>query len=160
MKKASLILLAAVLILLVACGFPTLAEEPVDELDEWTVLFYFCGSDLESNHSYATDNLKEIASVSYLTNYLPVFAEEYGVDIGQLPEPGAVNILIETGGAKEWHTQDLEMDRGMDVDVGALQRWRHNYYPIDYWDWDDEPCDGFELLETLRAKEETSHAEA
>ena len=36
---------------------PAQAEE-TDEMDEWTVLFYICGSDLESKHSCATGNLE------------------------------------------------------------------------------------------------------
>ena len=32
---------------------------------EWTVLFYMCGSDLESKYSYATQNLAEIKGVKY-----------------------------------------------------------------------------------------------
>ncbi len=62
----------------------TVTETPIDD---WTVLIYMCGSDLESkytsgNQGLATGDLKEIASVS-----------------GQ---PDGVNIVVEAGGASAW----------------------------------------------------------
>ena len=30
---------------------------------EWTIMFYMCGSDLESKYGYATGNLQEIAEM-------------------------------------------------------------------------------------------------
>lgn len=35
--------------------------EPEEEADEWTVMFYFCGSDLELKYIYATENLREVS---------------------------------------------------------------------------------------------------
>ena len=63
-------------------------------------MFYLCGTDLESEGSSATRNLKAIAETD------PV------------PE---VNLVIETGGAKEWHSQEL----GMDPDPAKLERWSY-----------------------------------
>ena len=50
--------------------------------------------------------------------------DEYDLQIidDVLPDQ-PVNVLMETGGAREWHAQEL----GMDVDPGSLQRWR--FYP-------------------------------
>ncbi|MCR5505678.1 MAG: Ig-like domain-containing protein [Bacilli bacterium] len=53
-------------------------------LDEWTILMYVCGADLESGSGLATSDLKEIASVS-----------------GQ---PDDVNIVVEAGGASSWNS--------------------------------------------------------
>lgn len=58
---------------------------PIKELDEYTVLIYMCGSDLESDGSYATKDLEEIALVT-----------------GQ---PDNVNIVIEAGGARSWNSK-------------------------------------------------------
>ena len=54
------------------------------QMDEWTILIYMCGADLESQHGLATSDLKEIASVS-----------------GQ---PEDVNIVIQAGGASSWRS--------------------------------------------------------
>ena len=59
----------------------------VDNLDEWTILMYVCGANLESDYASdddgcATDDLREIASVS-----------------GQ---PSDVNIVVQAGGASKW----------------------------------------------------------
>ncbi len=66
--------------------------------DDFTVLIYMCGADLESNSSQrlATSDLTEILSVA-----------------GQ---PDDVNIVIETGGASSWAS-----DYG--VDASKLERW-------------------------------------
>ncbi len=48
---------------------------------DWTVMMYFCGSDLESAWGLASENLAELCSVSV---------------------PSNVNVLIETGGASSW----------------------------------------------------------
>lgn len=52
------------------------------QLDDWTILLYMCGSDLESDGGYATKDLNEIKSVS-----------------GQ---PSDVNFVVETGGSNSW----------------------------------------------------------
>ena len=48
------------------------------ELPEWTVMFYFCGSDLESRYGYATENLKEIGNVRYPDSLMPYFSVKEG----------------------------------------------------------------------------------
>ncbi len=68
----------------------------------WTVLIYLCGADLESKGAAATYNLKEIAATA--------------------PKAG-VNVIIETGGAKEWHAKD---EVGIDIPTDKLARWRFN----------------------------------
>ena len=55
--------------------------------DAWTILLYLCGADLESDNSFATSDLNEIKSVA-----------------GQ---PEDVNFVIQTGGAKTWHTSGI-----------------------------------------------------
>ena len=90
--------------------FPALAE-PGEDTAEWTVMFYLCGSDLESRHGFATGNLEEIAgcvpysSLSKIVSDYPenILSEE------QLAHM-RVNVVVETGGSREWHTKDLGME--------------------------------------------------
>lgn len=53
--------------------------------DAYTIFMYICGSDLESDNSLATEDIKEILSVNN--------------------QPDDVNIIIETGGAKKWNSK-------------------------------------------------------
>ena len=54
--------------------------------DSWVVYIYMCGSDLETESSCASDNLQELMKV-------------------KLPEN--VKFVVQTGGAKEWHTEGI-----------------------------------------------------
>ena len=79
---------------LTACG-----DEPLDVPDgaadgSWAVYWYLCGSDLESEGGFATDDLSELLEV-------------------ELPEN--VTVVIETGGAAEWWNET--------VDASVLQRY-------------------------------------
>ena len=146
MKRIRFIVLAAVLLCalaLIAC--PALAE-PDDEPAEWTVLFYFCGSDLESRHSLATGNLQEFTKLYYPFNALSIFIHdaENRLDADMLKPSGKVRLLVQTGGSREWHAQAL----GMDVDPAALQRWRYRMYGVDE-QVTSAVYNGFELVETL-----------
>ena len=112
--KKHVILMAALLLALLS-AIPALAEAADPALSDWTVMFYFCGSDLESGHSYASYNLAEI---SYCLTYDTVKSARTGApDVA--PDTEAVNVVIQTGGSKEWHAQEL----GMNVRRDALQRW-------------------------------------
>ena len=145
MKDKLWIALALLAILLLAIGgVSALAEDAAGDVDDWTVLCYFCGSDLESKYSYATGNLEEIRRVSYPETILSGLTKDDGTEAFELTEPGKVNILIETGGAREWHADKL----GLDIDAGALQRWCYGYYSKAEQDTDGL-SDGYELLETL-----------
>lgn len=94
-------------------------NEAVTVEDAWTVLIYMCGSDLESRFSYATGNLEEIAGIRRPRKILD--KEVYEAAGQQIVEPRAVNVLIATGGTKEWHTQEL----GMEIQTDCLQYWRY-----------------------------------
>lgn len=99
--KSKFTLLFLLICLLLAAMLPLQAQASEGEdMAEWTVMFYLCGTDLESNSAMATFNLKAIAKTR------PV------------PE---VNMIVETGGAREWHAQEL----GMDVDPTKLERWSY-----------------------------------
>ena len=142
MRKILLCLTAALCLaaLLIA---PAAAEAEAEEGQaEWTVLFYMCGSDLESKYGYATGNLKEIASCVYPRDDVKNLLLDDSDELSQVlayPDPGKVNVLIETGGCREWHAQEL----GMDISNSALQRWRYECYT------NDDIPDGFFLEETL-----------
>lgn len=70
------------------------------QVDDYTILIYICGSDLESDYnkstktyaSLATENITEILSVAN--------------------KPAGVNIVLETGGASAWNTKyGVESDK-------------------------------------------------
>ncbi len=74
---------------------PEITETPVSEDGgDWAIYWYLCGSDLESNGGFATTDLGELTAV---------------------PLPEGVRVVIETGGANEWHNEL--------VDASKLQRW-------------------------------------
>ncbi|WP_294377390.1 clostripain-related cysteine peptidase [uncultured Clostridium sp.] len=60
------------------------------EEDTWTIFIYLCGSDLESESMAATYNLEEIKQ-AYLGDN--------------------INVIIETGGASQWYTSEIENDK-------------------------------------------------
>lgn len=61
-------------------------------LDQWTILFYICGADLESGYyGLASLDIEEMLSVS-----------------GQ---PDDVNIVIETGGSHYWHKYGIQSNK-------------------------------------------------
>ena len=107
-----------------------------EEQDEWTVLLYLCGSDLESKYGYASENLREIADCHFPHNEMGSIVRAYGDEASDEAIPGRVNVLIETGGCGEWHTQSL----GMNISPKRLNRW--SYRPGE----GDEPG-SFTLLE-------------
>ncbi len=125
--------------------FPAPAYAQAGETADWTVMFYFCGTDLESKYSYATENLSEIMECSWPENYLPSIAANYGVtlDLDSFNAAGTVNVLIETGGCTEWHAGSL----GMDIPVDRLARWVYECYPGGKFG--GEKPDGFRLVQEL-----------
>ena len=109
------------LILCLALLFGSAAAEESGKA-QWTVMFYLCGSDLESVHSFATGNLEEISHCGefvYFDYSAPPGSAgtDDGLTLIERPH-GDVQIVIETGGSKVWHAQSL----GMRVDSGYLQR--------------------------------------
>lgn len=99
-KKLLLFLLALTTILaLTACGegesvssenspTPTSVQN-VSTSTEWAVYWYLCGSDLETNHASATNDLAEMMEV-------------------ELPEN--VKVVIQTGGASVWQNDVISAD--------------------------------------------------
>ena len=134
-------LLALVCLALLACAPAAIAETAEEDMTEWTVMFYMCGSDLESKYSYATGNLEEIASCSYPHSRISDIMKDYAdlMDRTRIPYPGSVNVLIETGGCKQWHARHL----GMDISTNALQRWHFDGYK------NNDAPDGFSLEQSL-----------
>lgn len=74
--------------------------------DVYTILLYVCGSDLESNNSFATTDLKEI------------------VDAGDLPDD--VNVVVETGGSQSWSSSSKSITGDASKIPTALTRWKIN----------------------------------
>ncbi|MBR2686086.1 MAG: hypothetical protein IKE59_08605, partial [Erysipelotrichaceae bacterium] len=85
---------------LLVTGCSGSSEQPVSSSDqnkainsrnksEWTIMFYLCGTDLETIYGYATDNINEILKA----------------EMGD-----KVNFLIETGGTDTWWTDEIASD--------------------------------------------------
>lgn len=64
-------------------------ENEIDVDSTWTIFIYMCGSNLETKNSAATKNMLEMVSKEL---------------------PDGVNIIIEAGGSKTWHTDGIEND--------------------------------------------------
>lgn len=112
-KYLALLLAGAMTLSLTACGgedvedvsadvttdttADTVTETTALEDGSWSIYWYLCGSDLESNGGFATSDLSELMEV-------------------ELPEN--VNVVIETGGSAVWQN-DL-------MDAEKLQRWLYN----------------------------------
>ena len=97
---------------------------------EWTVMFYMCGSDLESRYGYASENLKEIARCTpfFSSSEHELLPGDWDL-VDETDQCGldGVNIVLETGGCREWHVEELEMN----IDTSVLQRWHFEYNPSD-----------------------------
>ena len=127
MKKAGIILLL-ILLSAVLC-FSTAEEEApaqateTPEEAEWTIIIYMCGSDLESKYSYATGNLEEIGRCERPYASSVQLAKAYGYEVSpdMLPEKEKINVVIETGGCRNWHAQRI----GLDISNRKIQRWSY-----------------------------------
>ncbi|MBR2760468.1 MAG: hypothetical protein IKD66_04775 [Solobacterium sp.] len=127
------------------------SEQPVSSSDqnkaispgnksEWTIMFYLCGTDLESINGYASDNIYEILNA----------------EMGD-----KVNFLIETGGTDTWwsdeissdelqrfHVKDHKLHEDMSLDLASMgepstlssfirwgtENWPAEKYMIILWD--------------------------
>lgn len=94
------------------------------KLDDYTIMLYMCGSDLESGATYddngnllgyyesngraMSNNIDEILSIAGQERYADVDTSQIGDNI---------NIIIETGGAKRWYGGYPGMDQT------KVQRW-------------------------------------
>lgn len=98
-KYLSVFLILTMLLTLAACGTdgsessgnsptPT-SGQSVSTDTEWVVYWYLCGSDLETNHAAATNDLAELMSV-------------------ELPEN--VKVVIQTGGSTAWQNDFVSAD--------------------------------------------------
>jgi hypothetical protein len=72
------------------------------------VMFYLDGTDLETDGSSATNNLREILET----------------------DPNEkVNLIVQTGGTKEWHCDDL----GVEISPDKLQRFARTLTGLSLW---------------------------
>ena len=67
----------------------TPSAKTVKKNDTWTVLVYMCGSNLESQAGYASDNIKEMQKASI---------------------PENVHFVMETGGSNQWQNEVISPD--------------------------------------------------
>lgn len=92
MRKRFLVSLVLA-VLLVQAAVPALSTGAPST---FTVMVYLCGTDLETDDGSASDDLIEMM-------------------LAEIPADGPVNVLIETGGAKEWWVED--------INPGLNERW-------------------------------------
>lgn len=107
MKKIAAIILAAVMIFTVSSCYKVLetvadmpnqmlkmelsdSEDVNTDKTDWAIYWYLCGSDLETDAGLATEELFEMV-------------------LSELPEN--VRVVIETGGAEQWHNDIIDPDK-------------------------------------------------
>lgn len=120
-KPIALLALLALMIVPTALAGAT---ELAGAADDWTVLIYMCGSDLESKDGMASYNLSEIAKATPVTpEMLNMFGSLYITEVDSANyAQGKVNVLIETGGCGQWHARDV----GLDIATDRLQRYEYD----------------------------------
>ncbi|MBQ8306537.1 MAG: hypothetical protein IJX90_10025 [Blautia sp.] len=132
-----LAILTWALVLMLVFSVPA-EEQGTDDMAEWTVMMYFCGSDLESVHGMATYNLEEMSKIHPDMTREEFIRLVYEEDIETPYYFDRVNVVFETGGCKEWHAKDT---LGLDISTEKLQRWR--FSPVE----EDSGENPFTLLE-------------
>ena len=82
---------------------PEYSGEPMGEEGTWTILVYICGSDLESDNGAAMADISEIAEAS---------------------ESEDVKFVVQTGGAQQWSSNEIDADRCQRylIEGGGLSR--------------------------------------
>ena len=118
MKKVMVVFLAV----LCLSVFAAYAEEGAEaDLPEWTVMFYMCGSDLESRYEYATHNMNEIVHTHAR------YATEEG-KLETLPKK-EVQVVLQTGGCRTWHNNENgNHTTDAEIQTDRLQRWSYDPY--------------------------------
>ena len=121
MKKAVIRVLMMTAVLLLS-AVPVSAEQTSSEDKAmWTVMIYFCGSDLESLHGMATYNLKEMTEIHPVVPVEELLNSTYDLDMAVPSVFNDVNVVFETGGSEEWHAKE---EVGIDISTETLQRWQ------------------------------------
>ena len=146
MKKIVIALLA-MLIMAAAVSYTAAEEVPAEtgdpEIAEWTVMFYLCGSDLESKYGFASGTLQEISEVDYPDYMAFMYAntlEESRLLVQERKPADKVNVLIETGGSRRWHAGD-------EYTPDKIQRWQYDC--ISFYDDPTGEQNQIRLLESL-----------
>ncbi|MDD3336355.1 MAG: clostripain-related cysteine peptidase [Eubacteriales bacterium] len=124
MKKKCLLSLCLAIMLLL--GSVTAMAEKTDDLAEWTVMLYLCGTDLETANMAATVNLGEIVDTTTNKN---------------------VNFVFQTGGTETWHT--LEVFDELEIKSDRLQRF--SYADECFRLMDEQPLANMASAETLES---------
>lgn len=86
-----------------SCNYQQLDKKNVINIKPYTVMVYMNGSDLESEYQAGTSDLHEMMKIGSNQN---------------------LNIVIETGGTKRWHT--------LKIDESQNQRWKVNRYNLEH----------------------------
>ena len=133
-KTTILFILIAMAFLMNGASVSAAGETAVPDAD-WTVLIYLCGSDLETRDGMASYNLHEIMSCEQ-PSYTTKLNEETHVFERTELEP-EVNVVVETGGAKEWHNDEENAPWGLEIASDRLQRYvlshdknEEGFYPL------------------------------
>ena len=107
-KRSLGIFLAALFVLGAVSFFPINIK--AGDVHTRTVMFYFVGSNLETESSFATESIKNILASNKNDN---------------------VNLIMITGGAKEWHTPSEYLSGADAIDPNYNQIWKLEGKPAD-----------------------------
>ena len=88
--------------------------------DSWTILIYMCGSNLESD--YANKDQIYYQGQYYDIDGIGLATSDIKEIISVEDQPDDVNIVIETGGAKEWTNKQYGQYGDYSIDASRIQR--------------------------------------
>ncbi|MBR3642193.1 MAG: hypothetical protein IKN57_01675, partial [Parasporobacterium sp.] len=97
--------------------------QPKEAEAEWTVMFYMCGSDLESVYGFASQNLSQIISCrDPWKNYID-WLEDSNIEerVPSFYSDEKVNVLVQTGGASRWSKEHKLTE--VSISSRKIQRW-------------------------------------
>ena len=90
-------------------------------IDQWTILIYMCGANLESDYANETTIYDPYSGQSYSWNGIGLAVADI-MEILEVPnKPDDVNIVIETGGANEWTTTQYANYGDYNISSSQLQ---------------------------------------
>ena len=118
------------------CGSSVVTAETVDggltyscnvtveetTVDQWTVLIYMCGSNLESDYANVTTIVDPTTGQRYQHDGIGLAVADIMEILAVPNKPDDINIVIETGGANEWTTTEYANYGSYNIKSDKLQR--------------------------------------
>lgn len=88
-----------------------------EDLSDYTIMYYMCGSDLEFDPEYKDEHGIHVDGPW-------LFSQDIMEILSVRNIPDSVNIIIETGGATMWHLPKSYLDGADEISSKRLQRWK------------------------------------